>query len=185
MNQTQKNSVEIIHDLLTDSMTMPYIGEKISQLEHALQCGDLAINAGADDELILASFLHDIGHICVDNTAPRMDEFGVEKHESVGAEFLAQLGFSKRICELVKGHVDAKRYLAYRNSEYLGKLSPASLATLSFQGGPMPKEEAEKFEKSSLFKNILQLRAWDELGKVENKIDFGSVISLGRSQIRR
>ncbi len=168
MTRTEE-TIRTIFDLLEKSITMPYIGEKISQLEHALQCGDLALNAGADDELILGSFLHDIGHICVGETAPRMGEFGVEKHEDVGAEFLKSIGFSKRVCDLVRGHVNAKRYLAFKNAGYSKNLSSASTATLVFQGGPMGMDEALFFETSPYFRNILQLRAWDEAAKVEGK----------------
>ena len=41
-----------------------YAGEKISQLEHMVQAAQLAKQAGYDDEIVLAAFLHDIGHIC-------------------------------------------------------------------------------------------------------------------------
>ena len=40
-----------------------YAGEKISQLEHMVQAARLAREQGHDDEVVLAAFLHDIGHI--------------------------------------------------------------------------------------------------------------------------
>ena len=41
-----------------------YIGEPVSQIEHMCQCAQLAQAAGADDDVVLAAFFHDIGHLC-------------------------------------------------------------------------------------------------------------------------
>src|ERR1700733_6043886 len=41
-----------------------YSGEKLSQLEHMVQAAQLAEEQGQDEEVILAAFLHDIGHLC-------------------------------------------------------------------------------------------------------------------------
>ena len=43
-----------------------YAGEPVTQLEHALQTAALAEHEGADDELITASLLHDLGHLLQD-----------------------------------------------------------------------------------------------------------------------
>ncbi len=48
--------------LLEASADSDYYGESISQLAHALQAAQSARDADADDELILAALLHDIGH---------------------------------------------------------------------------------------------------------------------------
>jgi hypothetical protein len=40
--------------------------EPVSQLEHALQCADLAEAAGADEDLVLACLLHDAGRFAAD-----------------------------------------------------------------------------------------------------------------------
>ncbi|HZZ33600.1 MAG TPA: HD domain-containing protein, partial [Phenylobacterium sp.] len=40
-----------------------HYGEGVSQLEHALQCAQLATLAGANDSLIAAALLHDVGHL--------------------------------------------------------------------------------------------------------------------------
>ena len=51
--------------LLTDYMVknvITYYDESVTQLEHALQAGNLARNAGADAFLTSAALLHDIGH---------------------------------------------------------------------------------------------------------------------------
>jgi predicted HD phosphohydrolase len=38
-----------------------YIGERVSQIEHALQCSFLAEKENFPNHVILAAFLHDIG----------------------------------------------------------------------------------------------------------------------------
>jgi predicted HD phosphohydrolase len=92
-------------------------------------------------------------------------KFGVHGHDLIGADYLRQLGFSCEICELVGSHVAAKRYLVATSPDYQGKLSPASLQTLKFQGGPMNQQEIEKFQQNQLFQQMLDLRRCDELAK--------------------
>ena len=143
-----------------------YIGEPISQLEHMLQAARLAQRSGADDALILGAFFHDIGHLCAPPDAPQMDGLGVMDHEHIGADFLLSCGYSQRVAELVRLHVQAKRYLCFKNPRYAANLSPASTGTLAHQGGAMSKDEARAFEAHPLHRDILRLRTWDEAAKV-------------------
>jgi phosphonate degradation associated HDIG domain protein len=147
-----------------------YAGEKVSQLEHMAQAAQLAEEQGYEEEVILAAFLHDIGHISEaakgDN---EMDGFGIKDHEELGAEFLREKGFSKKVVRLVESHVEAKRYLTIKDPSYYAQLSEASKRTLDFQGGPMTEEEAAAFEQYPLFHLIIQMRKWDEMAKIENK----------------
>src|SRR3954466_945791 len=124
-----------------------YIGEPVSQIEHMCQCAQLAEEGGFDNEVILAAFFHDIGHL-LEHVMPagQMDGFGVMDHEKLGAEYLLEKGFSEKVTKLVASHVAAKRYLTYKHPEYFEKLSVASKRTLEFQGGVMSKEEAGEFE---------------------------------------
>lgn len=146
-----------------------YIGEPVSQLEHMSQAAMLAKADGYDDEVVLAAFFHDIGHLCAaEGAAESMNGFGNADHEQLGADYLLENGFSNRIAELVKYHVIAKRYLTYRYPEYYEKLSPASKATLEFQGGRMNAEEAQKFEANPDTQLIIKMREWDDLAKETN-----------------
>ncbi len=148
-----------------------YAGEKVSQLEHMVQAAQLAEEQGYDEEVILAAFLHDIGHI-TDAAAPdsgKMGKFGVKDHEAIGADFLREKGFSKKIARLVESHVEAKRYLTVRDPAYYVQLSDASKRTLEYQGGPMSEEEAAAFEQYPLFGLIIKMRTWDEAAKIGNK----------------
>src|SRR5215475_10589157 len=78
-----------------------YIGEPVSQLEHMCQCAQLAEAEGYNDEVILAAFFHDIGHLCEHiMTVSYMNEYGVADHEKLGAEYLRRKGFSETIASL-------------------------------------------------------------------------------------
>jgi predicted HD phosphohydrolase len=89
-------------------------------------------------------------------------------HEKLGADYLLDRGFSARLANLVNGHVIAKRYLTYKYPEYFEKLSPASRATLNFQGGVMSAEEASEFEANPDAELIIRLRYWDDEAKLQN-----------------
>jgi phosphonate degradation associated HDIG domain protein len=143
-----------------------YIGEPVSQLEHMSQAALLAEEEGYDDEVILAAFFHDIGHLCTEEgEVESMSGMGNVDHEKLGADYLLERGFSERIANLVQGHVIAKRYLTYRYAEYYNKLSPASKVTLEFQGGVMSAEEAAEFELNPDLDLIIRLRYWDDMAK--------------------
>ena len=146
-----------------------YIGEPVSQIEHMCQCAQLAERENYDEEVVLSAFFHDIGHLCEHiMEVEYMDGYGIVDHEKIGAIYLSEKGFSKRITKLVASHVDAKRYLTFKNHAYHEKLSEASRKTLTFQGGKMSPEEAAQFENDELFTLYLTLRNWDEMAKEEN-----------------
>ncbi|CAI8982951.1 2-amino-1-hydroxyethylphosphonate dioxygenase (glycine-forming) [Pseudomonas sp. IT-P253] len=141
-----------------------YIGEPVSQIEHMSQAAERAMAEGFDDEVILAAFFHDIGHICAE-TAENMGGFGVVSHERLGADYLRRAGFSERMARLVEYHVQAKRYLTLKEPGYYERLSEASRRTLEYQGGVMTAEEAKAFEQDPLCAISLRMRQWDELAK--------------------
>ncbi len=149
--------------------TQDYIGEPVSQIEHMCQCAQLAEASGAEDDVILAAFFHDIGHLCEfafpEKKVEHMDNVGVVDHEKLGAEYLLAKGFSEKIAKLVQSHVAAKRYLTYHYPEYYNHLSEASKKTLEFQGGVMTAEEAMAFEDDDLFDQYIAIRKWDDLAK--------------------
>jgi putative nucleotidyltransferase with HDIG domain len=159
------DAVDEVMAILQAAETQEYIGEPISQLAHGLQAANLAAQAGADEELILAALLHDLGHVAAPVGTPSMAGLGILRHERLGADFLRERGFSERTSALVAGHVDAKRYLVARTPGYASRLSDASRQTLEWQGGPMGEEEATRFKASPLFADLLRLRAWDEAAK--------------------
>ena len=141
-----------------------YIGEPVSQREHALQAAAHARASGAPEAAVLAALLHDVGHL----QYPKQDSmagFGTRAHEVLGAHFLASLGFSATVSALVQRHVDAKRYQVARSETYRAGLSQASQQTLHFQGGAMTLAERQAFEADPHFELALRVRHWDELAK--------------------
>lgn len=169
MSSAVNNILDEVFSLYEKFGDADYIGEPVSQLEHMSQAAQLATKEGFDDEVILAAFFHDIGHICVmQNESNTMDGYGVKSHEKIGADYLRKKGFPERIAKLVENHVQAKRYLTFKYPEYYTSLSDASRKTLEFQGGMMDKTEAEIFEKDVLFETCIRMRKWDELAKETN-----------------
>ncbi len=150
-----------------------YIGEPVSQIEHMCQCAQLAEESGADDDVVLAAFFHDIGHLCEfvfpEKKLQHMDNAGIIDHEKLGADYLRNIGFSEKIAKLVQSHVEAKRYLTYQFPAYYNQLSDASKKTLQFQGGVMTADEALVFEMDDLFDLYISIRKWDDLAKLSNK----------------
>ena len=145
-----------------------YIGEPVSQLEHMRQAAALAKAEGFEEEVILAAFFHDLGHLCAhSDESESMGGFGVVNHEKLGADYLRRCGFSERVARLVESHVQAKRYLTFKHPEYFRQLSPASRATLAFQGGVMTAAEAAAFEWHPDAALIIRMRQWDDLAKQE------------------
>jgi phosphonate degradation associated HDIG domain protein len=162
--------VSEIFDLYDKHGAAEYAGEKVSQLEHMSQAAQLAMKEGYDDEVVLAAFLHDVGHLLpVHDESESMDGYGMMDHEKVGAEYLRKVGFSDRLCKLIASHVNAKRYLTYKYPDYYNQLSDASKKTLEYQGGRMEEAEAMTFEADPLFDLYIKMRRWDEAAKVEHQ----------------
>lgn len=159
--------VSEIFDLYEKYGQADYIGEPVSQIEHMCQSAMLAEEEGYDEEVVLAAFFHDIGHLCeFIMPVSNMEGVGVLDHESIGQQFLSERGFSDRITKLVNGHVAAKRYLTYKYPDYFNKLSDASKLTLTHQGGVMTETEAIEFESDHMFDLYLKMRTWDDHAKI-------------------
>lgn len=164
-----EKTIEEIFALYEKYGAADYIGESISQIEHQCQAAQLAEQAGFGEEVILAAFFHDIGHLAEHVTdANNMGGYGIKDHEKLGADFLRARGFPEKIAALVESHVAAKRYLTFADENYYNQLSEASKKTLKYQGGKMTAEEAVVFRNSDWFELKIQLRKWDEEAKQEN-----------------
>ena len=142
-----------------------YFGESVSTTEHCLQTAHCAQLEQAPVALIVASLLHDIGHLVVDVPDDIADWTSDAFHEKVGGDWLAKR-FGPEVSEPVRLHVLAKRYLCATRPAYLAKLSPASIITLKLQGGVMSCAEIVSFEAEPFFKDAIRIREWDDQGKV-------------------
>ena len=150
-----------LRDLFLRNGGLEYIGEEVSHLQHAHQSYQLALSEGADMELRVAAFLHDIGHMIGEDS----DEYGVADHDTVGACWLHKAGFSERVVAVVVQHVNARRYLCRRFPVYYQKLSEVGKKSLENQGGVMTAKQADDFEQLPYFGDIVRVRQWDERAK--------------------
>ena len=92
-----------IRSLFEQYGTQPYYGEAVSQFQHAAQSAELARRDGFNEEVQIAAFLHDIGHMLpTDDPVELMDEYGRMDHEGVAADWLRERGFSERIAMLIE-----------------------------------------------------------------------------------
>ena len=142
-----------------------YGGEAVSQLDHALQCAVWAQGADADDDLVAAALLHDVGHLIYREPEAAMAEAVDDLHENRGAHLLA-LWFPREVTEPVRLHVAAKRYLCVEDSTYFDRLSEGSKRSLELQGGAFTEREAASFIAQPFAEAAVRLRRWDEAAKV-------------------
>jgi predicted HD phosphohydrolase len=156
--------VDKLLELYRQAGDLEYHGEKVSQLEHALQTAQQAVDSGATDEEIIAALLHDIGHIWPDDDSV-VTGVGVVEHDRIGSEVLLGLGFSEGVAQIVAGHVAAKRYLVANDEEYASKLSEVSVESLRLQGGPMSAEESDLFSQAPWSGEKVRVRVWDDRAK--------------------
>jgi len=56
------NIVNHIEDIFNRRGAESYLGEDVTMAQHMLQAAQCAEQSGADDSLIVAALLHDIGH---------------------------------------------------------------------------------------------------------------------------
>ena len=156
-----------IADLLTLKADGLYGLSDVNQRQHALQAAWLAEKSGCSDAQIVASLLHDVGHM-VHNLGNNPAEAGVDdRHEELGHEFLVRW-FGPEVTEPVRLHVAAKRYLCATEVAYFSKLSDDSILSLSLQGGPMSATDVAAFDALPQSAEAVTLRRIDEQAKVKN-----------------
>jgi predicted HD phosphohydrolase len=133
--------------------------EVVAQGLHARQTAALAAEAGADDAVVAAALLHDLGHL--------LDLAGhlPGPHEVTGSAFLAGL-FPAAVTDPIRLHVEAKRYLCAVDPAYRDCLSAGSKRSLLRQGGALAPDEVAAFEALPGATGAVALRRWDDAGKV-------------------
>ena len=169
-----------------------YSGEPVTQLEHALQTAHLAEQSDADDALVTACLLHDLGHL-LNEWNPSVTDYrdrspegmalglgrpGVrvpagdtpslrgidDTHQYFALPFLRGL-LPDAVLDAIRLHVDAKRYLCQANPAYHAKLSDDSKRSLVLQGGVFDAVQAGAFLAQPGARDAVMLRQWDDLAK--------------------
>lgn len=127
----------------------------VDEWDHALQAAGCALADGADDELILAAALHDIGH------SPMLGGPGVADHSRIAHEWIGAR-FAPRTAWLAGAHVAAKRHLAATDAAYAARLSETSVVSLAAQGGAAVDPA---FAAHPWHRDALRLRRYDDAAK--------------------
>ena len=143
-SDTGRDVMNRIAHLYEHAGRKPYDGgrrESVTALEHALQCAQLAEWAGADGPLVAAALLHDVG----DLVAPAADTDAADNRHELRALEVLRGAFGPEVLDPIRLHVAAKRYLVATEPGYSATLSPASVLSLSLQGGPMSDAEQRRF----------------------------------------
>jgi gamma-butyrobetaine dioxygenase len=147
--------LQAIAELFAGPGARDYMGEPVTIGIHMRQAGALAEAAGAEDSLVAAALLHDIGHLRHETDS---------RHGDAGGQWLSQW-FDAAVTEPVRLHVAAKRYLCGTEPGYFGRLSEESVRTLALQGGPMTEEQVAAFEALPFARDAVAVRRWDDEAK--------------------
>jgi len=157
-------SLNDIETLFARHGASQYSGEPVTQLQHALQTAHLAEQSDADDPLVTACLLHDLGHLLNDQGETPSLRGIDDTHQYYALPFLRGL-FDDAVLDAIKLHVDAKRYLCQANAGYHAKLSDDSKRSLALQGGVFSAERAARFLDQPGARDAVMLRQWDDLAK--------------------
>ena len=141
-----------------------YSGEPVTQLEHALQTAHLAEQSDADDALVTACLLHDLGHL-LNHQGETPTLRGIDDtHQYFALPFLRGL-FPDAVLAAIQLHVDAKRDLCNVDPGYHDRLSEDSKRSLALQGGVFDDAAAAAFLARPGARDAVMLRHWDDLAK--------------------
>ena len=145
-----------------------FYDKNITQLEHSLQITEIAKKNNESEEFQLTCFLHDIGHLILDEHNENNEFLEKDKyHETIGYKFLTNK-FKNTITRPILLHVLAKRYLCTIDSDYYNNLSEPSKKSFHLQGGLLNDNIIDKLEENKYFMNSVKLRKYEDLSKIIN-----------------
>jgi predicted HD phosphohydrolase len=170
MHSSPIASVDELFQVLQRGGSTAYFGEPVSVLDHSLQTAwfvqGQAADGNADQTLIAAALLHDLGHL-LHSDGEDAAQHGLDTRHEERAAALLEGHLPVSVLDPIRMHVAAKRYLCFANPGYLSALSPASLQSLRLQGGPMTILEAQDFLSRPHAPAALALRRADDAAKID------------------
>ena len=162
-------------EAMTKSAARQYGRERVNELAHALQCAELAEGAGADEEIVLACLLHDVGRYAVaqegisDTLEPAATRAGRTRgHHEAGADLIAPY-VPERVAFLVRAHTDAKRYLCASRARLLRDALRGLEAHADAPGRRDDGGGGRAVERHPWWPDAVRLRRWDDAAKVVGK----------------
>ena len=135
----------------------------VTQLQHALQAAQRAEAAGEPPSLIVASLLHDLGHMIHELGTDYLERGINDTHEESGAKWLSRW-FGPEVSEPVRLHVAAKRYLCAVEGHF-EQLARDSRRSLELQGGMMSESEVAAFRSQPFADAAIRVRRFDDTAK--------------------
>ena len=179
INDTEKNINEILEMYINNGHKN--YDKHITHLEHALQTTELAKKNNESEEFQLACFLHDIGHLILNEHNTNKHFLNKDlKHESVAFKYLNNF-FPSSITHPIMHHVLAKRYLCTIDDNYYESLSSASKKSFIIQGGKIDNDFLDILKTNEKFSNAVKMRKYEDLSKIEKTpitIDLNYIKSL-------
>ena len=142
----------------------------VTELEHALQCAELADHADADDELVFAAMLHDVGRYAVPQELVFDTLQDVEiadnalGHGERGAQLMANM-LPARSLFCIRYHAESKLYLCQKNPNYRAKLAGASVKTLAVQSTNYDQARLDELSGHRWWQDAIRVRVWDDSAK--------------------
>ena len=172
--------VDEILDMYKDNGHKKY-DSHITHLEHALQTTELAKINKESEEFQLSCFLHDIGHLILDEHNTNKHFLNKDlKHETVAFKYLSKY-FPDKVTYPIMYHVLAKRYLCTVNNNYFDNLSDASKKSFIIQGGKLDNDIINTLSNNNKFMDAVKMRKYEDESKTDNikvSIDLNYIKSL-------
>jgi phosphonate degradation associated HDIG domain protein len=156
--------IDNLRTMIANRGSSLYGGERVTQLQHALQAAHLAEKDAKPTHVIVAALLHDVGHLLEPEFDRALEIEADHLHEKLGEAFLKRF-LGPEVTEPVRLHVTAKRYLCATRPGYFESLSPASVHSLRLQGGPMSPTEIAAFEIEPHYADAVDVRLYDDRAK--------------------
>jgi predicted HD phosphohydrolase len=170
-----QTTYEQITDSFDEASRIRYGESAVTELEHALQCAEHADQAGADEELVFAAMMHDVGRYAVPQELVSDTLQDVEiadnalGHGERGAQLMENM-LPERSLFCIRYHAESKMYLCQTNPNYRAKLSGASVKTLAIQSTNYDQVRLDELYGHQWWPDAIRVRTWDDAAKVKGRI---------------
>ena len=163
--------------------------EAVTELEHALQCAALAVDAGVPDDLTAAALLHDVGHLLLDDNVSLTEQLTADHgHEAAGARYLATHGFPPSVTGAGRAARRSEAVPLCRRT----RLRCIAVTVVGSQPRPAGRPDGRcrgqrRSSDGPAPTDAVAIRRWDDRGKVDGLDvgDFDRYVAMLASLVRR